>query len=309
MGNFSEALAEIRASSLSQAEKGARFERLILQLFRQDPLYRQEYRQVWLWRDWPDRPSRDLGIDLVAERADGAGFAAIQCKCYDEGASVSKQDADAFMAASSLNMFTARIFITTGALAGTPLRQLTDPNNHPSVSILYTQDLSERDFHWATLTEQVEATRYTGRKFTPRADQTEAIRSTMGKLYGHWRVPDEWEGARPDNRRPVEELNKGDGRLYDRGQVLMPCGTGKTFTSLKIAEQAAVQASVNGGGGGRRRHSASCIYCPVSRFCNRLCGNGRSRKASTCGSWGCVRIPAQAEIGTRSVTSPSWRFR
>ncbi len=305
MGNFNEALAEIRASSLSQTEKGARFERLILQLFRQDPLYQQEYRQVWLWPDWPDRPSRDLGIDLVAERADGAGFAAIQCKCYDEGASVTKQDADAFMAASSLNMFTARIFITTGALAGTPLRQLTDANNHPPVSILYTQDLSERDFHWATLTEQVEATRYTGRKFTPRADQTEAIRSTLGRLYGHWRVPDEWDGALPDNRRPVEELNEGDDRLYNRGQVLMPCGTGKTFTSLKIAEQAAV----DGGGGGRGRHSASCICCPASRFCNRLCGSGRNRKASTCGSWGCVRIPAQAEIGTRSVTSPSWRFR
>ena len=41
MAAFTEALDEIRESSLSQAEKGARFERLILQLFREDPLYRQ----------------------------------------------------------------------------------------------------------------------------------------------------------------------------------------------------------------------------------------------------------------------------
>ena len=305
MATFSEALAEIRSSTLSQAEKGARFERLILQLFREDPLYRQEYKRVWLWHDWPDRRSRDLGIDLVAERADGSGYAAIQCKCYDEGASVSKQEVDAFLAASAKRGFTARFFITTGALSGTPLKQLTDPRNHPSVSILYTQDLNERDFHWALLGELEESTRYTGGKFTPRPDQTKAIRSTLGKLYGHWRVPDEWEGARPGNRQPVEALNKGDDRIYDRGQVLMPCGTGKTFTSLKIAEQAAERERERE----RELHFESCICCPASRSCSRPCGNGRSKKPLICGLWGCVPMSAQAGTGTRSVISRSWRFR
>ena len=296
MGAFKEALDEIRESSLSQAEKGGRFERLILQLFREDPLYRQEYRQVWLWHDWPDRRSRDLGIDLVAERADGAGFAAIQCKCYDEGASVSKQEVDAFLAASGKRGFTSRFFITTGALSGAPLKQLTDPRNDPPVSILYTQDLNERDFHWAALDELAESTRYTGSKFTPRADQTEAIRSTLGRLYGRWRVPDEWPGGQPGNRRPVEELNGGDDRIYDRGQVLMPCGTGKTFTSLKIAEQAA------GTERERERERApfeSCICCPAYRSCSRPCGNGRNRKPSTCGSWGCVPMSALVKARTR----------
>ena len=44
-----------------------------------------QYRNVWLWRDWPDRAGKkDNGIDLVAERQDG-GFTAIQCKFYAEG--------------------------------------------------------------------------------------------------------------------------------------------------------------------------------------------------------------------------------
>ena len=241
MATFPEVLAEIRRSALSPAEKGDRFERLILQLFRGDPLYRQEYRRVWLWGDWPDRPHGDLGIDLVAERADGDGYAAIQCKCYEEGASVSKEDVRAFLAASGSKMFTARFFITTGSLGGAPLTQLGAADN-PRVSILYSSDLAERDFHWATLEERVDATRHIGEKFTPRADQTEAVRNTLGGLYGQWRVPDEWPGAEPGNREASGRV--GDD-LCDRGQVLMPCGTGKTFTALQIAEQ----ASLNGGGG------------------------------------------------------------
>lgn len=241
MAAFPEVLAEIRRSALSPAEKGDRFERLILQLFRQDPLYRQEYRRVWLWGDWPDRPHGDLGIDLVAERADGDGYAAIQCKCYEEGASVSKEDVRAFLAASGAKKFTARFFITTGSLGGAPLTQLEAADN-PRVSILYSSDLAERDFHWATLAERVDATRHIGEKFTPRADQAEAVRNTLGGLYGQWRIPDGWPGAEPGNREASS--HEGDD-ICDRGQVLMPCGTGKTFTALQIAEQ----ASLNGGGG------------------------------------------------------------
>ena len=240
MATFPEVLAEIRRSALSSAEKGDRFERLILQLFRQDPLYRQEYRRVWLWGDWPDRPHGDLGIDLVAERADGDGYAAIQCKCYEEGATVSKEDVRAFLAASGAKMFTARFFITTGSLGGAPLTQLEGADN-PRVSILYSSDLAERDFHWATLAERVDATRHIGEKFTPRADQAEAVRKTLGGLYGQWRIPDGWPGAEPGNR---DSSGREGDDLCDRGQVLMPCGTGKTFTALQIAEQ----ASLNGGG-------------------------------------------------------------
>ena len=243
MAAFHEVLSEIRRSALSPAEKGDRFERLILQLFREDPLYRQEYREVRLWGDWADRPHGDLGIDLVAERADGDGYAAIQCKCYEEGAPVSKEDVRAFLAASGNKMFTARFFITTGALTGAPLALLENADN-PRVSILYSSDLAERKFRWASLSERVEAARHTGTRFIPRPDQTEAVRKTLGGLYGQRRVPDEWPGAEPGNREAAAP--EDDDRIYDRGQVLMPCGTGKTFTALQIAEQ----ATLNRGGGG-----------------------------------------------------------
>ena len=305
MATFHEVLSELRASALSPAEKGNRFERLILQLFRQDPLYRQEYRRVWLWGDWPDSPHGDLGIDLVAERADGDGYAAIQCKCYEEGASVSKEDVRAFLTASGNKKFTARFFITTGALGGTALKQLGDADN-PSVSILYSTDLAERDFHWATLAERVEDTRHTGAKFVPRPDQTEAIRRTLGRLYGQWRVPEKWPGAEPGNRTEVAELNEGDERIYDRGQVLMPCGTGKTFTALNIAEQA---AQLGGGVGVWTSRSESSTCCPAFRFSGRRCGNGRSRKASVCASWGSAPMSAPGAPRTKSVISPNWKFR
>lgn len=299
MAAFYEVLTEIRRSALSPAEKGDRFERLILQLFREDPLYRQEYREVRLWGDWPDRPHGDLGIDLVAERADGDGYAAIQCKCYEEGASVSKEDVRAFLAASGSKKFTARFFITTGALSGAPLALLEAADN-PRVSILYSSDLAERKFRWASLSERAEAARHTGTRFTTRPDQTEAVRNALGGLYGQWRVPDEWPGAEPGNREAAAQ--QGTDPIYDRGQVLMPCGTGKTFTALQIAEQ----ATLNGGGGGL---FGSSICYPAFRSCSKPCGSGRSRKAFACGSWGCAPMSARAKPKTKSVILPSWRFR
>lgn len=39
---------------------------------------RRQYRNVWLWRDRPDREGKkDNGMDLVADRQDG-GFTAVQ---------------------------------------------------------------------------------------------------------------------------------------------------------------------------------------------------------------------------------------
>ena len=95
-------LTEIRQKSLTEKEKGTDFERLMKLWFLTDPRY-ANLQQVWLWEEFPARKDfggKDLGIDLVA-RTETGDYWAIQCKCYDEDAQISKGSVDSFLANAS----------------------------------------------------------------------------------------------------------------------------------------------------------------------------------------------------------------
>jgi len=78
-------LDQIRTAKTSEADKEARFEELVRQYLLNEPVYKEQFSNVWRWINWPGREGKsDTGIDLVAERNDGSGFVAIQCKCYDQ---------------------------------------------------------------------------------------------------------------------------------------------------------------------------------------------------------------------------------
>lgn len=71
---------------LNDTDKGAAFERLVAHYLRSDPIYRAKHAHVWLLTDVPADlqtrlrlPSRDMGIDLIAETHTGE-FWAIQAK-------------------------------------------------------------------------------------------------------------------------------------------------------------------------------------------------------------------------------------
>jgi predicted helicase len=64
-------LAEIRQTSLSQHEKGDRFERLMQAYLRADPMFVERFEDVWLWSQWPDnRGKAELDV-LLARTASG----------------------------------------------------------------------------------------------------------------------------------------------------------------------------------------------------------------------------------------------
>ncbi|MDE5832460.1 MAG: hypothetical protein K2H64_05680 [Desulfovibrio sp.] len=97
-----EILRAIRDSSLSEYEKGAKFERLILSWLKADPVYRSQLSNVWLWRDFPAKDqfgSHDLGIDLVARTRLGE-YWAIQRKFYGDATVIDKPAVDSFVSAS-----------------------------------------------------------------------------------------------------------------------------------------------------------------------------------------------------------------
>lgn len=79
-------LEAFRLKSKSEFEKGHYFERLAKLFLEKDDIQRQHYEKVCHFSDWAKEngwsDTSDIGIDLVAKRSDGEGYAAIQCKFY-----------------------------------------------------------------------------------------------------------------------------------------------------------------------------------------------------------------------------------
>ena len=210
---FQKTLDHIRSIAGSEAEKGRLFERLMKAYFVKDPLYAERFSDVRLWSEWagsrPGFDAIDTGIDLVAEEREG-GHCAIQCKCYAPGTRISKPDLDSFIAASARDPFTARIVVDTGDGWGPNAVKTIRPLK-PACAVLRFGDLASRPFDWPDL-----------------------VRGEPEDL-SFRREP---YSLRPHQRAAFDDVIAGFA-AHDRGKLVMACGTGKTFTALRIAEATA----------------------------------------------------------------------
>lgn len=203
-----EVLDDLREKATSERDKGSRFEQLMAAYLQTDPLFADQFSDVWLWQDWPGRDGKsDTGIDLVAvDRVTGENVA-IQCKFYAENHTVSKGDIDSFLSASGTSKFGQRIIVDTGAAWG---KNAEDTIRDQAVAVrrISLADLQESNVDWA--------------KFSWSAPDT---LPTVGK-----------KNPRPHQRTAIDKVIDGL-KTHDRGKLIMACGTGKTFTSLRLAEQ------------------------------------------------------------------------
>lgn len=202
-------LAAFRASSLSASELGTKFELLIQRYLQTDPLYADLFSNVWRWTEWPGREGEpDTGIDLVAEEVGTAKLWAIQCKFYAAETPVSKADVDTFLSASGKASFGARLIVTTTEKWGSNAEAAIQGQQVP-VQRLGPADLAASPIDWAFAGDHGDLNITVARqpKNTPRPHQREAIDDVLAGI--------------------------GDG---GRGKLIMACGTGKTFTALRLAE-------------------------------------------------------------------------
>ena len=208
MTTIDDVLDQIRSSSENTKEVGDKFERLMLAFFRLDPTYARQFKNVWLWSDWPDnKGSPDIGIDLVAENTDGEGFTAIQCKCYAPTTTLDKGDIDSFFTESGKAPFTHRIIVCTTNLWSPHAEKALTGQDKP-VRRIGVEALDSSTIDWGQWDlNDLETLRRHPRK-TQRLHQTEAIDATLEGFKDH-----------------------------DRGKLIMACGTGKTYTAQRIAEQ------------------------------------------------------------------------
>jgi predicted helicase len=205
-GTIHAVLDRLRDEALDERDKGSKFEQLIRAYLTTDPEWTARFSDVWMWSDWPGRAGRpDTGIDLVAANADGDGLTAIQCKFYASGRTVAKADIDSFVSASASSAFTRRIVFDTAAAWSANAEETLTGGVAQRVDIGYLADaaIDWSQFSWAT----PEIVVPTGRK-----------------------------ALRPHQQKALDDVRAGLVE-HDRGQLVMACGTGKTFTSLRIAEE------------------------------------------------------------------------
>ena len=215
---FQSILDYIREHSRTEYRKGELFERVMKEYFQADPIYKKRFTNVWLWKEWAelrdDFDGVDTGIDLVAQEREG-GYCAIQCKCYAPTTRIQKRHVDSFISASARDPFTTRIFVNTGADLGINTRK-TIKGLKPACQVRSFFDLASQPINWPDLAQQLpEQLEYQQETFYLRTHQREALNDVINGF-----------------------------KDSDRGKMIMACGTGKTFTALRIAEEIA-------GSGGR----------------------------------------------------------
>lgn len=218
MTNFTQILNKFRKESFSEREKGYKFEKLIKAWFKTDSRYSNKLSEVWLWEEFPakkDFGGKDLGIDLVA-KTDIGDYWAIQCKCYDEKAVINKEDVDSFLATSSrtfvdpytfqTTVFRERIWVSTTNHWGANAEESIQ-NQNPKVTRIGLVELETSPVDWDKLLE--------GKK------------GNEAKLAGKQLMEHQLTAI-----SKASEYYKS----HDRGKLIMACGTGKTYTSLKMME-------------------------------------------------------------------------
>ncbi|MDB9491192.1 DEAD/DEAH box helicase family protein [Dolichospermum circinale CS-534/05] len=200
-------LDEFRQTSSSPRELGDKFERLMLTYLKTENFYKDHFSQVWLWMDFPKRGNMpDTGIDLVAVERYTGDYWAIQCKCYSPDQTVEKSDIDSFFTASGTNLFKQRMIIsTTAKWSKHALAALKD--QQIPVILATIHDLENSPIDWD--------------KFSLKNPDHLELKPK--------------KQIRPHQQTALEKVLTGF-KTGDRGKLIMACGTGKTFTALKIAE-------------------------------------------------------------------------
>ncbi|RVZ96759.1 DEAD/DEAH box helicase [Helicobacter pylori] len=174
-----------------------------------------EYESIDLWSDWKLKgKERDRGIDIVIQTT-SKEYIAVQCKYHQN--SISLNDISTFLTQLQSGVgevrFKKGIIISTSHLTSEALKAIEQIR---SVGMgIDIDEITEEDFIYSRIDwEKLDPTKTEDElplcdKKKPRTHQTEAINATKEYF------------SSPKNTR---------------GKLIMACGTGKTYTSLKVME-------------------------------------------------------------------------
>lgn len=200
-------LEGLRSSAIDEHDKGKRFENLVRRFMMTEPAFVQRFEDVIPFSEWDGRDDvRDRGVDLIGIEHATGDLCAIQCKFYGEDDYIDLQTISTFFAELGKKEFSSGLIVTTSNSWSQNAERALENQTKP-VQRIGLEHFSEADVDWSN--------------FTP--DDPSSLHRLPPKQ------------LRPHQRSALEHVATGFER-HDRGKMIMACGTGKTFTSLKIAE-------------------------------------------------------------------------
>lgn len=208
-------LSQLRQQSQTVRDQGTAFEHLMVAYFQTEPCYKELYQNVQPYGTWAAEHlneldlggATDAGIDLVATTFTGEHHA-IQCKNYAPDHTLQKKDIDSFFTASGKTHFSNRIIVSTTDKWSKNAEDALE-GQHIPVSKITLSDLENSVIDW---------TQYHIGEPPKRKSR---------------------KSLRPHQQSALNTVSNGFARGETRGKLIMACGTGKTFTSLRIAEHLA----------------------------------------------------------------------
>ena len=209
---FDNLVHQINELAETQRDRGTYFEYLARAYFQNEPTYQNEFKNVWMLADVPEEfgiPKVDLGVDLVAEKFTGE-LVAIQAKFYNH--SIQKSNIDSFLGELGKDYYESGIIVaSTDKWGKNAEKALADRSDVIRIGL---SDLRNSQIDWSKFSFESPKVVAVKAKKKLRYYQESAIQSALNHFTEN-----------------------------DRGQLIMAPGTGKTFTSLKIAEAMARDAS------------------------------------------------------------------
>jgi predicted helicase len=205
---FRQLLEEFDGSAKTTTAKGTRFEQFCRAYFQTDPIWVEHFDEVWSWMDWPGREgASDSGIDLVAQERGTDNLVAIQCKFYAPTATLSWTNVSTFVGMLGQPEFASGMIVSTAGSESSKVEVNLD--KHAKDTTIWRVDDFERSaIDWD--------------QFTLSSPSQLRIRPPLT--------------LRPHQEAAVADVTDGF-KSAERGQLIMACGTGKTLTSLRLAEQ------------------------------------------------------------------------
>jgi len=205
---FDDLMASIdKAGKDVQRDRGNMFEDVVKSYLTNEPTYKREFDQVWLLREVPAEykiPKKDLGVDLVARNRNTGELTAVQAKYYK--GKVGKETINSYMAELNKNYYANGLLVaTTDEWNRNAAATLEDTTKE--VSRIGLSNLRHAAFDWSKFSFGDAGQAIQASNKQPRDYQKTAIAKTLDYFQDH-----------------------------ERGKLIMAPGTGKTFTSLKIAE-------------------------------------------------------------------------
>ncbi|USL45719.1 DEAD/DEAH box helicase [Priestia megaterium] len=203
---------EIDAIKHEQRDRGTLFELLIAAYLEREPMYARLFDKVWKLSEVPmdyNIPKKDTGVDLVARKRETGELVAVQCKFYSEDTTIRKEHIDSFLNELGKHYYSEGIIVTSTDKWSNNADDALKFRNKPIVRIALS-DLKESKIDWSSYSFNNPDKVKLQDKKTPRQHQIPAIEAVI-------------EGF----------------RSVDRGKLIMAPGTGKTYTSMAIAEKMA----------------------------------------------------------------------